>query len=213
VAGSLLVAIVGNPMAAVGYLAAFPVHPSRGSLEFATVDLADRVADNTAKYDLTETDPLIVGQGFGIATDMKLSPQQTVYVVSHSNGAVYEVSGPGSTDPNDPDISGIGPLLRATLTPGGDQDAAGTATLRLHSGRELVCYELRTVNVSLPATVGIFQGGTQVLNLATTGGTISSGCVPASNSVIQALRQNPAGHSISVRNSAFPEGAMGGPLQ
>jgi hypothetical protein len=138
-----------------------------------------------------------------------------VYVVSHSNGEVYEVSGPGATG-TDPDISGIGPLLRATLTPGGDQDAAGAVTLRLHSGRELVCFDMSAVNLGVPATASIFAGavgGTRLLDLATFGGTSSSGCVPASLSVIQSLRQNPAGHFIGIHNSAFPEGAVGGALQ
>jgi hypothetical protein len=223
VAGNLLVAVVGNPMTAVGYLMSFKMHASRRSLEFDQPALADRVADNNAKYDLTESQPLIVGQGFGIATDMKLSPTGTVYVVSLSNGEIYEVSRPGQEVTSDPDIAGVGHVLQATLSPApfggdGDTDASGAITLRLHSGRELICFDVITVNIAAPASLGIFRdvidtSGTPLLNLATVGGAISRGCINAPRDLIRSIRRNPGSHFVALRNSAFPEGAIGGALR
>jgi hypothetical protein len=63
----------------------------RGSLP-STRGLADRVADNTAKYDITESESLLFGSNFGVATDIRTGPDGDVYVLSLSNGALYEIS-------------------------------------------------------------------------------------------------------------------------
>jgi aldose sugar dehydrogenase len=54
--------------------------------------LEDRVADNLAKRDLTESESLLIGRNFGIVTDIETSPGGTLYVVSLSNGSIYEIS-------------------------------------------------------------------------------------------------------------------------
>jgi hypothetical protein len=222
VAGNLLVAVVGNPRTAVGYLMSFRMHPTRRSIDVDAPGLSDRVADNSAKYDLTESEPLIVGEGFGIATDMKLSPDGTVYVVSLSNAAVYEVSRPGA-EPADLDEAGIGQVLQGTLTPAafdeGDTDGTGNISVRLHSGRELVCFELNVANVQGPLTVGLFRTADDaaftapLLNLGTVGGTTHAGCVGAPVSLIRSIRSSPSGHFVAIRNSSFPQGAIGGALR
>lgn len=53
--------------------------------------LEDRVADNTAKYDITESESLLFGTGFGVGTDVQTGPNGHLYVVSLSHGAVYEI--------------------------------------------------------------------------------------------------------------------------
>lgn len=53
--------------------------------------LEDRVADNTAKFDLTESESLLFGTGFGVGTDIQTGPNGNVYVVSLTHGAVYEI--------------------------------------------------------------------------------------------------------------------------
>ena len=53
--------------------------------------LEDRVADNTCKFDITESESLLVGRDFGIATDIRTGPSGNLFVVSLSNGAVYEI--------------------------------------------------------------------------------------------------------------------------
>jgi glucose/arabinose dehydrogenase len=53
--------------------------------------LADRVADNAFKFDITESESLLFGRGFGIATDIQTGPNGNLYVVSLTDGAVYEI--------------------------------------------------------------------------------------------------------------------------
>jgi glucose/arabinose dehydrogenase len=61
--------------------------------DLATTDsrLADRVADNLEKHDLTESESLLIGQNFGIVTDIQTGPNGHLFVVSLSNGAIYEI--------------------------------------------------------------------------------------------------------------------------
>ena len=44
-----------------------------------------------AKFDLTESESLLIGTDFGIATDIQTGPNGNLYVVSLSNGAIYEI--------------------------------------------------------------------------------------------------------------------------
>lgn len=70
-----------------------------GNRETIAVDdprLQDRVADNLDKWDLTESESLLFGTGFGIATDVQTGPDGDLYVVSLTHGSVYEISRRGS---------------------------------------------------------------------------------------------------------------------
>jgi aldose sugar dehydrogenase len=53
--------------------------------------LEDRVADNIHKWEITESESLLVGRNFGIGTDVQTGPNGHLYVVSLSNGAIYEI--------------------------------------------------------------------------------------------------------------------------
>lgn len=53
--------------------------------------LADKVDDNTAKGDLGESADYLVGTGFGIVTHIARGPDDRLYVVSLSAGAVYRI--------------------------------------------------------------------------------------------------------------------------
>lgn len=69
-------------------------HRGDGNRRTITVDdprLEDRVADNLAKFDITESESLLFGTGFGVGTDIQTAPNGNVYVVSLSNGAIYEI--------------------------------------------------------------------------------------------------------------------------
>jgi glucose/arabinose dehydrogenase len=55
--------------------------------------LRDRVADNLDKFELTESETLLFGTGFGVGTDIQTGPNGNLYIVSLSNGAIYEISG------------------------------------------------------------------------------------------------------------------------
>ena len=54
--------------------------------------LEDRVADNLHKWEITESESLLIGRNFGVGTDMHQGPNGNLYIVSLSNGAVYEIS-------------------------------------------------------------------------------------------------------------------------
>jgi glucose/arabinose dehydrogenase len=54
--------------------------------------LEDRVADNLAKFDLTESESLLFGTNFGIGTDIHTGPDGNLYVVSNTHGRVYAIS-------------------------------------------------------------------------------------------------------------------------
>ena len=53
--------------------------------------LRDRVADNLHKWELTESESLLFGRNFGVATDLHTGPNGNLYVVSLSAGSVYEI--------------------------------------------------------------------------------------------------------------------------
>jgi uncharacterized repeat protein (TIGR01451 family) len=74
-----------------GYL--FRLKLSGDRLKIATTDprLQDKVADNLDKFDITESESLLIGKNFGITTDIQTGPDGNLYVVSLSNGAVYQI--------------------------------------------------------------------------------------------------------------------------
>jgi hypothetical protein len=56
--------------------------------------LDDLVADNLHKWELTESESLLFGRNFGVVTDVQTGPNGNLYLVSLSNGVVYEVFRP-----------------------------------------------------------------------------------------------------------------------
>jgi glucose/arabinose dehydrogenase len=54
--------------------------------------LADRVADNHNKFDVTESESLLIGTNFGIVTDIETGPNGHLFVVSLSQGAIHEIA-------------------------------------------------------------------------------------------------------------------------
>jgi aldose sugar dehydrogenase len=75
-----------------GYIMRFKLTGNRRSLEFTDRRLNDGVADNTAKFDPAESESLRFGTNFGVGTDIRTGPNGNLYVVSLSNGAVYEIT-------------------------------------------------------------------------------------------------------------------------
>lgn len=74
-----------------GYLFRFQFDRHRLHFAFSDPRLLDLVADNTNKFDITESESLLFGTGFGIATDIHTGPSGNLFVVSLSHGAVYEI--------------------------------------------------------------------------------------------------------------------------
>jgi len=74
-----------------GYLFHFNLTGNRRKIGVDDPRLEDRVADNAAKFDPTESESLRFGSGFGIGTDIQTGPNGNLFVVSLSNGSVYEI--------------------------------------------------------------------------------------------------------------------------
>jgi uncharacterized repeat protein (TIGR01451 family) len=107
-----------------GFLFRFKFTPDRQHFLFSDARLADLVADNDDKFDIKESESLLIGRDFGITTDIQSGPNGNLFVVSNSNGSVYEISGKQPT------------LFTATLTgaqetPANNSNATGSATLLL----------------------------------------------------------------------------------
>jgi glucose/arabinose dehydrogenase len=54
--------------------------------------LAERVADNLAKFEGTESESLLIGRGFGTTPSIEQGPDGNLYVVSITDGAIYMIS-------------------------------------------------------------------------------------------------------------------------
>ena len=86
-----LFAGAATPATADGYLFRFNLTGNRKKIAVDDPRLEDRVADNNAKNDITESESLLFGTGFGVGTDIETAPNGNLYVVSLSQGAVYEI--------------------------------------------------------------------------------------------------------------------------
>src|SRR5262249_32104854 len=67
---------------------------NRRHFAFDDPRLDDGVADNNNKFDITESESLLFGRNFGIVTDIGTGPNGNLFVVSLSDGAVYEIFRP-----------------------------------------------------------------------------------------------------------------------
>ena len=114
-----------------GFLLRFKLTADRQHFSFSDPRLADRVADNIDKFDQTESESLLIGKDFGVTTDIQTGPNGNLFVVSLSNGAVYEIkpkpgllftatlNGSQETPPNSSTATG-----RASLLLGADEKSA-----------------------------------------------------------------------------------------
>ena len=74
-----------------GHLFHFNLTGNRRQIGVDDPRLEDRVADNTAKFDITESESLLFGTNFGIGTDIRTGPNGNLFVVSLTHGTVYEI--------------------------------------------------------------------------------------------------------------------------
>ena len=88
--GDLFVGAARDTLAG-GHIFRFKLNGNRSKLVVGGNGLEDGVADNFAKFDLTESENLLFGTNFGVGTDIRTGPNGNLYVVSITNGAVYEV--------------------------------------------------------------------------------------------------------------------------
>jgi glucose/arabinose dehydrogenase len=116
-----------------GQLFHFNLTGNRQKIAVDDPRLRDRVADNNFKFDLTESESLLFGENFGIGTDIQTGPNGNLFVVSLSNGEVYEIfrvkkgrSSPRSTPGGNLVSALIGDTRRSSArsTPDGDLGSA-----------------------------------------------------------------------------------------
>jgi len=89
-AGDLFVG-AATPLLNGGYLFRFNLSGSGRHIDVDDPRLRDRVADNLAKHEITESESLLVGRDFGVIADIETGPNGNLFVVSLTNGAVYEI--------------------------------------------------------------------------------------------------------------------------
>ena len=91
-----------RPFLEGGFLWRFNLTGNRQKIAVDDPRLEDRVADNLNKPSATdatanaqaivESESLLFGRNFGVVTDIETGPNGNLFVVSLSNGAMYEIS-------------------------------------------------------------------------------------------------------------------------
>jgi aldose sugar dehydrogenase len=80
-----------TPLLEGGYLFRFNMTGNNRQVAVNDPRLEDRVADNLAKHEITESESLLIGTDFGVTTDVETGPNGNLFAVSLTDGAVYEV--------------------------------------------------------------------------------------------------------------------------
>lgn len=200
-----------------GPLFHFELNADRSGIQVDDPRLEDLVADNEEPLDLTESESLLIGTDFGIVTDIETGPNGNLFVVSLSNGAIYEIF---------QRTEAIPVALTATLTgeaevPGpGDPDGSGQARVLLSQEAGKVCFLIVVRDIMLPATgahIHVGEAGVAgdiVVPLEPPGENgASAGCMSdVDPDLIAAIIQNPAGYYVNVHTEDFPAGAIRGQL-
>jgi aldose sugar dehydrogenase len=87
-----LVVGAGTALLEGGYLFRFNLTGNRRMVGVDDPRLEDRVADNLAKHEITESESLLFGRDFGVTTDIHTGPNGNLFVMSLTNGTLYEIS-------------------------------------------------------------------------------------------------------------------------
>jgi glucose/arabinose dehydrogenase len=88
--GDLFVA-GARPFLEGGHLFRLNLTGNRRKIAVDDPRLEDRVADNRHKWEITESESLLIGRNFGIGTDVQTGPNGNLFIVSLTNGAIYEI--------------------------------------------------------------------------------------------------------------------------
>jgi len=89
--GDLFVGL-STPAVLGGPLFRFNLTGSRRMIAVDDPGLRDRVADNLEPNDMSESESLLFGTGFGVVTDIETGPNGNLFVVSLDQGTVYEIA-------------------------------------------------------------------------------------------------------------------------
>lgn len=189
-----------------GFLFRFKLTADRQHFSFTDPRLADRVADNTDKFDQTESESLVIGRDFGITTDIQTGPNGNLFVVSLSNGAVYEIK-------SKPSLLFTATLTGAQETPPNNSTATGRATLLLSPDEKTARFSLAFAGLSSgqtdahihgPAAPGVSASPVFPLPL----GQISDFAITLTPSQVQDLKNGLL--YVNVHSSNFPTGEIRG---
>jgi glucose/arabinose dehydrogenase len=74
-----------------GHLFHFNLTGNRRRIAVDDPRLEDRVADNNFKFDITESESLLIGRNFGIVPDIETGPNGHLFLASLTNGEIYEI--------------------------------------------------------------------------------------------------------------------------
>lgn len=80
-----------RPFLRGGHLFHFNLTGNRRMIAVDDPRLEDRVADNLAKFEITESETLLIGENFGTVTDIQTGPNGNLFIVSIDHGAIYEI--------------------------------------------------------------------------------------------------------------------------
>jgi glucose/arabinose dehydrogenase len=189
-----------------GYLFRFKLTADRLHFSFTDPTLADRVADNTDKFDIAESESLVVGRDFGITTDIQTAPNGNVFVVSLSNGAVYQISAKPFRQFN-------AVLNGAQEVPANNSPASGTASILLDQSDSLAKLSLNfsglptaevAAHIHGPAPLGI----TAPILLGLPSGQLSDYQIGLSATQLQQLKAGLL--YVNVHSTALPDGEIRG---
>ena len=104
-------------------------------------------------------------------------------------------------------------VLHAHLSPSGDADGSGAATVRLRPAVRRVCATIWWSGIETPFAAHIHRrsDGQVVVDLT---GSVTGGarCVRAPRRVIRAIAARPGRYYVNVHNDPYPGGAVQGPL-
>jgi glucose/arabinose dehydrogenase len=89
--GDLFVA-AARPFLEGGHLFRLKLTGNRRGVAVDDPRLEDRVADNRHKWEITESESLLVGRNFGVGTDIQVGPDGRLYIVSLDKGSIYAIS-------------------------------------------------------------------------------------------------------------------------
>ena len=189
-----------------GFLFRFKLTADRQHFSFTDPRLADRVADNVDKFDQTESESLIAGKDFGITTDIQTGPNGNLFVVSLSNGAVYEIK-------SKPSLLFTAMLTGAQETPPNNSTATGRATLLLSPDEKTARVSLTFESLSTaqtdahihgPAAPGVSAAPIFPLPL----GQISDFAITLTPAQVQDLKNGL--FYVNVHSTNFPAGEIRG---
>jgi hypothetical protein len=109
-------------------------------------------------------------------------------------------------------------LLGANQVPPVASPGSGTARITLNPGHDELCYQVTVANLSSPVIAAHIHEGPAGTNapivipfVAPTTGS-SEGCVTISDTLMNGLREDPAGFYVNVHTTAHPGGEVRGQL-